>query len=115
LLSLEPEPKVIRDYKHEICQFWDENFPSEFSYTGEDYFQEEPWLSILVNKFPFMVLFFLWRKRRFAKPVLGVLAVVTVFVWYKMIRWCCCRNKNKTAINSKKTPVVKTTDPKKTN
>jgi hypothetical protein len=94
LLSLDPEFKVLTNYKSEICPFWEQNFPTGYSYEGEDYLIHEPFLSKLFNKYPFVALLFLWRKRRFAKPVLGLLSIVTVLFWYKVITKCCCRNKN---------------------
>eukprot|EP00029_Vermamoeba_vermiformis_P009410 TRINITY_DN467_c0_g1_i4.p1 TRINITY_DN467_c0_g1~~TRINITY_DN467_c0_g1_i4.p1 ORF type:complete len:674 (+),score=91.95 TRINITY_DN467_c0_g1_i4:546-2567(+) len=102
LMSLEPEFKVFNNYKTEICSFWEENFPSGYAYMGEDYLIHEPFTSKLLNKYPFVALFFLWRKRRFAKPVLALLLILTALFWYKVITKCCCRNKNAKKNNTPK-------------
>jgi carboxylesterase type B len=109
LMSLEPELKVIEHYKEDVCAFWEKNFPSGIAYTGENYLHpsDESFTSKLFNKYPFMALFFLWRKRRFAKPVLGLLSIVTVLFWYKVITKCCCRNKNTKKTNTTSNTITK--------
>jgi para-nitrobenzyl esterase len=113
LMSLEPEMKVIEHYKEEVCAFWEQNFPSGIAYTGADYFSDEEFSSKLINKYPFVALFFLWRKRRFAKPVLALLSILTVLFWYKVITKCCCRNKNTKKSNHNKDTKSKTSEKQK--
>jgi len=101
LMSLEPNFRTIDNYKTDICPFWDENFSTSFAYTGEDYMMHESFISKSLNEYPIMAVFFLWRKRRFAAPVLGLVSILTVLFWYKMIKRCCCKTKNKNKNNIK--------------
>lgn len=102
VLVLQPNITLQTHFKDETCQWWQKNFPKGMPMSTEDLLADEPFLSVLFNKYVLYAFIMFNRKPRVAYSVTGVVLLLVGLVFYKIVKAICCCRKQPVATKQKK-------------